>query len=279
MAFIAVVAGAGFLGARTTRALVPMLEHNVHVIAYLGEELGATERQRLVAALHRIPGVERARLVEPEEALARLRVAASSLGGADALAGIEPGFLPGSVEISVAGGPGMPARTAELAARLRKLPGVVEVDAMSAGLGRLASWMALARRFGTAALAVAGLASVVALAFAVASGRERRRREAEVLALLGETPSGVRGAASLAGAAAALAGAGTGIAALLLLFPRVLGAIEKAVGLGPLAVAPGLGAREVAAALLAAALVGWLGGRLGVPLARVERACGAGWRC
>jgi cell division protein FtsX len=249
--------------------VLPLLEHNVHVIAYLGDELGPAERGRLLAALHQIPGVDRARLVEPEEALTRLRAAADSLGGSTAVAGIEPGFLPRSVEISVAGGADMPARTAELAARLRKLPGVVEVDAMSAGLSRLLSWMSLARRFGLAALAVASLAGAVALVAALTSARARRRREAEVLSLLGETPFGIRREASITGAGAAVAGALLGVVALLAIFPRILRGIEAAVGLGPLASTPSLGVREIAIALGAALVIGWLGGYVATP--SVER--------
>ena len=264
VALLALVAGAALLGVRTARAVVPLLEHNVHVIAYLGDELGPADRERLVAALRQIPGVERARLVEPEEALGRLRAAADSLGST-AVAGIEPGFLPRSVEIAVAGGVGMPARTAELAGRLRRLPGVVEVDAMSAGLARLLSWMRLARRFSVAALAVAVFAAAVALALGWLSARGRRRREAAVLALLGESPGDIRREASLTGAAAALLGATTGVGLLLIFFPRVLRGIEAAVGLGPLAAAPSLGAREIAVALVVAVALGWLGGFVTTP--------------
>ena len=265
VAVVAVVAGAALLGVRTTRAVVPLLEHNVHVIAYLGDQLGAAERGRLLAALQQIPGVERARLVESDEALVRLRAAADSLGGPQAVAGIEPGFLPRSVEISVAGGAGMPARTAELAGRLRQLPGVVEVDAMSAGLSRLVSWMSLARRFGVTALAVAVFAGLVALTLALLSARGRRRRDAEVLSLLGESPFGIRREASITGAGAALVGALAGLTLLFALFPRVLRGIESAVGLGPLAATPALGAREVAIALGVAVVIGWLGGYVATP--------------
>jgi cell division protein FtsX len=263
VAVLAVVAGTALLGVRTARAVVPLLEHNVHVIAYLNDQLNAADRERLLAALRQIPGVERARLVEPDEALARLRAAADSLGAA-AVAGIEPGFLPRSVEVSVEGGEMMPARTAELAARLRKLPGVTEVDAMSAGLTRLLSWMGLARRFSVAALGAAVLAGLVAMAMAVWWARSRRRTEAQVLALLGESPAAIRREASITGAGAALVGAVVGMGALLAAFPPVLREIEGALGLGALA-APSLGAREIALALVVALVLGWMGGLLATP--------------
>jgi cell division transport system permease protein len=263
VALVALVAGTALLGSRTARAIVPQLEHNVHVIAYLGEELGPADRDRLLVALRQIPGVERARLVEPDEALARLRAAAGSLG-TDAAAGIEPGFLPRSVEISVTGGAGMPARTAELATRLRKLPGVAEVDAMSAGLARLLSWMRLLRRLSLVAVGVAVLAGLGGLALALLSARARRRAELEVLALLGESPAGMRREASITGAGAALIGAAVGVGALLVAFPRVLRGLEAAVGLGALAPAS-LGAREIGLALAVALVLGWMGGYVATP--------------
>jgi cell division protein FtsX len=262
VALMAVVVGGSLLGSRTLRAFEPLLEENVNVIAYLGDELGPAERTRLIEVLRQIPGVERARLVEPDEALARLRAAAESLGGTPAVAGIEPGFLPRSVEIAVAGGVQLPARTAELAARLRQLPGVVEVDAMSAGLARLLSWMALARRLGLVALVIAGLLAIGIFALALTAGRGPRRREAEVLALLGESPAGIRRSASLTGALAAVAGAEAGALAVVGLFPWALQALERAVGLGPLAHAPALTVREIGLALVAATVLGWLTGRL-----------------
>lgn len=259
------VAGAAVLGLRATRIIEPLLEHNIHVIAYLGDELGPEARERLVGALRQIPGVERARMVEPEEALARLRAAVDSLGGAAALSGLEPGFLPRSVEISVAGGSEMPARTAALAKRLQQLPGVAEVDAMSTGLVRLLSWMTLGRRLALAVVALTGLASAFAVALAIVAGRARRRGEAEVLALLGETRSGIGRTARLSGAAAALLGAAVGLGGLLALFPRGLRAIEAALGMGPLGSQPSLARPEIAIVLGAALALGWLAGLLGTP--------------
>src|SRR5213078_4664119 len=80
MAVTAALSGAAMLGARAGGALLPRLQQEVHVIAYLDDGLGTAERDRLVAALRLAPGVERARLVGPDEALGRLRAAAVSLG-------------------------------------------------------------------------------------------------------------------------------------------------------------------------------------------------------
>jgi cell division protein FtsX len=270
MAMAVALGGASLLGARLASALVPRLQQQVHVIAYLDDDLGPPERDRLVEALRRLPGVEQARLVDPAEALARLRAAASSLGGPGAVGSLEPGFLPRSLEIAVRPAPDLAARTAELATRLRKIRGLAEVDDMSEGLGRLESWLALAGRLAKLALALALIAAAAGLAIALVGGRSRRR-EAEVLALLGETSLGISLPAMLAGAAAALVGAAAGLAVTRALFPRLLATVEATLRLGPLGTFPALGPREVALALVVAITIGGLAGHLAARAPRHRR--------
>jgi cell division protein FtsX len=272
MAFAAAVTAAAVLGARTAAGLVPLLEQNVHVIAYLDDQIGAPEQARLVQAVRQVPGVAAARLVEPEEAMAQLRAAVTSLGGGGAVGALEPGFLPRSVEIAVAPGPSLPARTTELAARLRQIPGVREVDSMTEGVARLLSWIALGRRVAWGALALAVLAALSALLLALVAARGRRRDEAAVLTLLGESPSGIRRPVCLATSAAAVIGASVGLGALLAVFPRAVRELESAIGLGSLGHAPTLDAKTVALTLAAALLIGWLAGRIVSPRAEARDA-------
>jgi len=262
MAAASALAGAGVLGARAGAAALPRLQQQIHVIAYLSDGLAAPERARLVEALRRIPGVARARAVGPDEALARLHAAAASLGGPAAIGAVEAGFLPRSVEIALAASADMAARTRELANRLRTIPGLDEVDDMSEGLGRLESWLALARRLGHVALA---LAAIAAFAGVVAGllGWPARRREAEVLRLLGEGPLAISLAPSLTGATAALAGTVIGLVVNAALFPRLVTAFEAAVLLGPLGTVAALGPGEVALAAIGAIIVGGAAGHLG----------------
>jgi cell division protein FtsX len=262
MAVAAGLGGAALLGARTGAALLPRMQQQVHVIAYLDDGLGASEREHLVAVLRQLPGVAEARPVTPEEALARLRAAAQSLGGPAAIAAVEPGFLPRSVEITVRPAPALAARAAELAAHLRKLPGVAEVDDMSEGLCRLESWLALARRLGLLTLALALVATAAGVATGLAGWRPRRR-EAEVLRLMGESPLAITLPASLTGALAALLGALTGLILTGALFPRLVAVAESALRMGSLGGVPSLGMGERALTLLAAVLVGGLAGHLG----------------
>jgi cell division protein FtsX len=269
-ALAVLLGGAGLLGARIARALAPRLAQDVHVIAYLDDDLGPRERARLLEALRRIPGVLQARAVEPAEALDRLRAAATSLGGPAALGPIDVAFLPRSVEIAMQpAGSDLAGRTRELASRLRRLPGVSEVDGMGEGLGRLQSWLTAGERLGWASLAVAVLAGAGALALALLSGRARRRQERLVLELLGQGALSSGLPSALVSATAALVGTLLGLGLLALLVPRAVAALEQAVGLGALT-RPGLSAGEIAATLGVALLLGALSG--GVTLARREPA-------
>jgi cell division protein FtsX len=262
MAMAAALGAAAWLGGRVASALLPRLQQQVHVIAYLDDDLAVAARDRLLQAVRQLPGVERVRAVGPDEALDRLRAAAASLGGPTSLGPIEPGFLPRSVEIGIRPSADLAARTAALAARLRSVPGLAEVDDMSEGLGRLASWVQLGRRLGALVLTLAVMVAASGVALALVGWRTRRR-EAEVLRLLGESPLGITIVASLTGGAAALLGALAGLVVTTALFPRLLAAFERGVGLGTLGASPALGIRVLALALLAAAAVGALAGHLG----------------
>src|SRR5436190_1063664 len=79
---------------------------------------------------------------------------------------------------------------ARLAARLRRIKGIAEVDDMSEGLGRLEAWLALVRRLGQLALTLALIAAAAGVAMALVGWRGRGR-DVEVLRLLGETPAAI----------------------------------------------------------------------------------------
>jgi cell division protein FtsX len=70
-AAFAALAGAAVLGARAATALAPLLEHEVHLIAYLRDDVPADRLGALVDILGRIPGVRAARAVGQDEALRR----------------------------------------------------------------------------------------------------------------------------------------------------------------------------------------------------------------
>src|SRR5687768_14923565 len=92
---LTISAGGALLGGRLAGDVTGAVADNVHVIAYLRDDMSEERAGALVELLRRIPGVADARPVGSDEALKRLRAAARSLGGAaEPLEGLEPGFLP-----------------------------------------------------------------------------------------------------------------------------------------------------------------------------------------
>lgn len=189
-------------------AVLPRLAENVHVIAYLRDDMTADKAQALAEVVSRVPGVERVRAVGSAEALARLRAEAKSMSGvAEFLDGVEEGFLPRSLEVRLQATTSLSDRASALAERLRRIPGIAEVDAMEDGLARLRSVLGLLRGLGWSLFGLAVVAGVAVLVLPLVQGRQRRQQEVAVLTLLGETPAGIRRPWALAGALAALVGA------------------------------------------------------------------------
>ena len=184
---------------------------------------------------------------------------------------MEADFLPTSLEIVLAPGPELPRRAADVALRLKRLPGVASVDAMTAGLAKLAGFESLALRL-AGLLGVAAVLVAFALCAAVI-GRERGRlrEEAEALALVGVPTAAARLPAGLVGLLAAVVGGLLGLLAgsrlVVLLF------------VGGTAPRPAAGR---GAAGPAAAGRGRGGGRLPVGAGAKDGGCGGvgpgGWR-
>jgi len=221
----------------------------------------------LVDLLRLRPGVSRVRLVEPAEALARLRDAARPLPAAGSwLDDLEPGYFPRSIEVALVASADLSQRATELSRRLRGLAAVADVDAMTDGVARLAAWVRFGQRLGWAVVLAAGIAALSFLVSTVLRGREARRRQAQVLVILGETAGNVSLPANIALAAAGLAGALAALVVLRIAWPTLLTAVERAMGIVPTPTGFFLGFWESAAGLLAAPLLGWMLGYLSTPV-------------
>lgn len=264
---LGLVGGATILGLRATRNWINTVGQGVHVIAFLNDEMETDQVAQLVDLLQRRSGVARVRLVEPAEALARLRDAAQRLPAAGAwLADLEPGYFPRSIEVALVASTDLAQRAAELSQRLRGLTGVAGVDAMTEGVARLAAWVRFGQRLGWAVALAAGMAAISFLVGAVLRGREARRRQAQVLVILGETAGNIRLPANIALAAAGLAGALAALAVLRLAWPALLVAVERTLGIVPAPAGFFLGFWEAAVGLVAAPALGWVLGYLSTPV-------------
>jgi cell division protein FtsX len=239
----------------------------VHVIAFLRDDVQPDQAAQLVDLLRLRPGVSRVRLVEPAEALARLRDAARPLPAAGSwLDDLEPGYFPRSIEVALVASADLSQRATELSRRLRGLAAVADVDAMTDGVARLAAWVRFGQRLGWAVVLAAGIAALSFLVSTVLRGREARRRQAQVLVILGETAGNVSLPANIALAAAGLAGALAALVVLRIAWPTLLTAVERAMGIVPTPTGFFLGFWESAAGLLAAPLLGWMLGYLSTPV-------------
>ena len=238
----------------------------VHVIAFLRDEMEPDQATQLAELLRRRPGVARVRLVAPAEALARLQAALPSPSAGSWLNDLEPGYFPRSIEVALAVSADLPQRAAELSRRLRGLAGVADVDAMTSGVARLGAWVRFGQRLGWSLVLAAAISALSFLVSTVLRGREARRRQAQVLVILGETARNIRLPANIALAAAGLTGTLAALVVLRLAWPALLTAVEGALGILPTSAGFFLGTWESAVALLAAPMLGWVLGYLSTPV-------------
>jgi cell division protein FtsX len=219
-------------------------EPPAHVIAYLHDELPAAEVAELVRALSALPEVEGVRTVSAGEGLERLR---GELGArAAVLEGVGPDLLFPSLEIAA-----RPAAASALAFRLRRLGGVAEADLVPAPAPAARRPEGLDSAPARVALAVAGLAALLALVAALAFLRARLRGELAVLLTFGFTRAAcARPALALAAAAGAL-GAAAGV-----LGARAASRVWLGLSLPPREAALGVAVFAVFAVLAVAAALG-----------------------
>ncbi len=263
---ITLLVGTAVLVMRSTHRWVEALSQDTHVIAFLQDEADEARAAELATLLRRLPHVAEVRVVEPEQALARLRAAALPLASTgNKLDGLESTYFPRSIEVRMQAGAQVAAQAEELARRLGSLPGVAGVDAMNEGLVRVRSWIELGTWVSWALILASLLTGAGLLSLLIWRGRDRREQEARVLNLLGETPMGIRLPAALTFATAALTGAGAGLAALAVLWGPLSRRMEQTLALAPTPI-HFLRHSELAAGLAAALLLGWLLGHLSTPI-------------
>jgi cell division protein FtsX len=258
--------GTSVLGVRAVGRWSGLLAQDVHVIVYLAEEMDGERAAGLAEILGRLPHVDQARLIDPETARRHLLAAARQLGDSG-FETVEASIFPRSIEVSFAPSATLATNVADLAKRLRPVPGVLFVDDMSAGVGQVMNWTRLGKRLGIIFLIAAGVLTLLFPWLALLRFRRRQARRAAVLHQLGATPFSIRyPSALLLGAAATTGGA---LATLLLaLFARpLLALVEASLGLslGPL---PTLPASQVGVALAGLAALGLALGYLLSPMGR-----------
>jgi cell division transport system permease protein len=234
----------------------------VHMVVYLKDDVTPERARAIGRVLGQIPAIERVDYVPSDEAQRRL---AESLGPRqDLLDGVEAGFLPASLEVTLTGGVRDVAAQSPVIERLKRTPGVDEVSFLGDWVDRLASLLGLLR---TAALALALLvagACVYIIGGTIKLGMYARRDELDILRLVGATDAFVRLPLVVEGALQGVCGAACALAALAGLYrlaaPTLERALASAVGDVKLTFLPGT-------LLLAALGVGLALGVMGSALA------------
>jgi cell division protein FtsX len=264
---LALLAGTTRLGARVVARWGGLVGQNVHLLVYLGDEMDEGTSRDLAEILRRVPTVAQVAVVEPAQAFARFKTSALSFGADEqTIETLEPAYFPRSIEIRLIPASDLGARADDLAKRLRGVPGVVQVDAMGAGLARLSAWSGFGKRLGMGVLIALALLDLVALVAVFVRLRTTLTRRAAVLVQLGETPSGIRLPSGLWMAVAAAIGGAVAATTLSLLWHSLVGRVERSLGMLGTSPVPALGRTEVATGLAVLVAVGLVLGYLATPV-------------
>jgi len=240
------------------RALLASWGAQPAVTAYLDRALSDEQARGVADQVRAVAPETEVVFVSPAQALDRLRVQLGELGGA--LDGLSRNPLPATVELSPRRGGDLRA----LAGRVSQVAGVAEVDYGREWVDRLEALGSALRGFGTASLALVGLAALLVVANTIRLAVYARRDEIEIMKLVGATDRYVRAPFLLEGAVQGLCGAALAVSGLLavqrLLLPRAAAAFAFASG----AQAPHLSVQHCALLAAAGALVGLCGSYLAV---------------
>ncbi len=229
---------------------------DMRVMAYLRADAPPEAAERLRTQIGRLDGVREVRFISRETALARFR---EQLGPqASLLDGLSENPLPDAFEVYLTVSPRTWERLAAAAEAVAKLEGVAEVEYGREWLGRV---MGVVSLFRLTAYALGGLFFLATLFFVANTIRlvlHSRRREIEILRLVGATEGFIKDPIYVGGLLLGAAGGALGLAALYGLF-RFLTAHLDAALLTPTFTLRFLPPRAVIGVLAGSGFVGWLG--------------------
>lgn len=212
IAIALVLVGSFALVIGNMEGLLARFSEELHVVAYLDQDLPGSDQRALAESAGLIEGVASVSLVTPEQALERFRV---SMGGSDLLEGLDDNPLPASLELELVAG----ARTAEgLAIVSSSLEGLAGVDELAHGQDWIEGYARaadVARSAGFLLGSVLAAASLLIVANTIRLAVYAREDEIEILALVGAGRIFVRTPFLLEGV---LQGAAGGLVALGLLY-------------------------------------------------------------
>ncbi|MDB4969118.1 MAG: hypothetical protein JWN44_4807 [Myxococcales bacterium] len=249
------------LAALNVRRLSESWGGGVQMTVYLEDGVTPARAQKVAGALGKLPGVASVRAVGTHEAWLRLQ---RSLGGrAELLDGVEEGFLPASIEVSLKPGVAEVLRAHPAFEKLRHTAGVEDVELMGDWASRLRGLERLLSSAGWFVAALVLCACLYIVGSTIRLGVFARRDEIEIWKLVGATNGFVKAPFLVEGG---LQGAlGSGVAVLLLYglyrlaSPRLESVLGSWLAAGPLGF---FTAGQVMMALVCGTLLGLCGSAL-----------------
>ena len=257
---LAALGGFWLVSSNLERAVANWRER-VRIIVYLKREPPAGEVAALVERVQGVPGVAGVLYLSKADALASLKAVLGK--DASVVAQLPSNPLPASLEITPAAEAATPEGARALVERLESLPEAEEVAGSVDWVERLSQWQRLLTTIGLGIGAVLAIAAFLTVATATTLILHARRRETEIMRLVGATEMTIRLPLLLQGMLQGLLGAVLALAALVathgVVAPRLAPLVNLTLGLPAIAFLPPL---SLAVLLLAGTVLGGLGGWL-----------------
>ncbi len=257
---LAALGGFWLVSSNLERAVAKWRER-VRIIVYLKREPPAGEAAALVERVQGVPGVAGVLYISKADALASLKAVLGK--DASVVAQLPSNPLPASLEITPAAAAATPEGARALVERLASLPEAEEVAGSADWVERLSQWQRLLTTIGLGIGAVLAIAAFLTVATATTLILHARRRETEIMRLVGATEMTIRLPLLLQGMLQGLLGAVLALAALVathgVVAPRLAPLVNLTLGLPEIAFLPPL---SLAVLLLAGTVLGGLGGWL-----------------
>jgi cell division transport system permease protein len=257
---LAALGGFWLVSSNLERAVAKWRER-VRIIVYLKREPPAGEAAALVERVQGVPGVAGVLYLSKADALASLKAVLGK--DASVVAQLPSNPLPASLEITPAVAAATPEGARALVERLESLPEAEEVAGSVDWVERLSQWQRLLTTIGLGIGAVLAIAAFLTVATATTLILHARRRETEIMRLVGATEMTIRLPLLLQGMLQGLLGAVLALAVLVathgVVAPSLAPLVNLTLGLPAIAFLPPL---SLAVLLLAGTVLGGLGGWL-----------------
>ena len=242
------------LGALNLSRLAAGWGRGVQMTVYLEDDATPERARQIAGALTKLPGVMAVKNVSAHEAWERLKRAMSER--AELLGGVEEGFLPASIEVTLKPGVVEMLRAHPAFEKLRRTAGVEDVELMGDWAGRLRAVQSLVDGAAWAVGLLVFCACLYIVGSTIRLGVFARRDEIEIWKLVGATDGFVKAPFLVEGALQGILGAGLAVTLLYgfyrLAAPRVEAVLGGWLAAGPLGffTPPQIGIALVAGMLL-----------------------------